>query len=126
MYVEGKRGPKHKEFAGSRVPWGVFLAKFFIFVSFLWSLKVKHDLARLCTISALKDALGTLSAHPMDDPRMGRVGGQALLYLDSSLRADKALSFNDSLIRDERIWAIAVRRGSYKSLFLLNSGRFFL
>ena len=26
---------------------------------------------------------------------------------------------------DGRTWAIAVRRGSYKSLFLLNSGRFF-
>ena len=30
------------------------------------------------------------------------------------------------LIREERIWAIAVRRGSYKTLFLLNSGRFSL
>ena len=28
-------------------------------------------------------------------------------------------------IRRGRTWAIAVRRGSYKSLFLLNSGRFF-
>ena len=28
-------------------------------------------------------------------------------------------------IREERIWAIAVRRGSYKTLFLLNSGRKF-
>ena len=28
-------------------------------------------------------------------------------------------------IRKGRTWAIAVRRGSYKSLFLLNSGRFF-
>ena len=28
--------------------------------------------------------------------------------------------------RDPRTWAIAVGRGSYKSLFLLNSGRFSL
>ena len=31
---------------------------------------------------------------------------------------------NSPLIRKERTWAIACRRGSYKSLFLLNSGRF--
>ena len=29
-------------------------------------------------------------------------------------------------IRRGRTWAIAVRKGSYKSLFLLNSGRFSL
>ena len=29
-------------------------------------------------------------------------------------------------LRKGRTWAIAVRRGSYKSLFLLNSGRFSL
>ena len=28
--------------------------------------------------------------------------------------------------REGRTWAIAVRRGSYESLFLLNSGRFSL
>ena len=34
--------------------------------------------------------------------------------------------FFPTLIRKGRTWAIAVRRGSYKSLFLLNSGRFSL
>ena len=33
---------------------------------------------------------------------------------------------NDTTVRKGRTWAIAVRRGSYKSLFLLNSGRFSL
>ena len=34
--------------------------------------------------------------------------------------------FWDALFRKGRIWAIAVRRGSYKSLFLLSLGRFSL
>ena len=40
LYFEGKGGPKHKEFAGSRVPWrggvprGGFPAKFFLIHAF--------------------------------------------------------------------------------------------
>ena len=39
-------------------------------------------------------------------------------YLLAFLHLDLALT-----IRDGRTWAIAARGGSYKSLFLLNSGR---